>query len=119
MTTATASLHAKLVDAFIAARNAALAADPGQDNDGGTCNFDTPAIRIDRLPEPKLIAAASEAGLTVCGFGWFGKRWYWLNVPLNGQGDRRTTMSDAAYRTLRDQLADEPRVHIHHYMQAD
>lgn len=115
-----------IADVLRRAKEAAIAADPGQENDGGTCNFDTPAFRIDRFRVSDIALAAERAGLTVTPFKWFGgKTWYWLNVPLNGQGNRRTTMMEAAQRVLNDACPDADRPGVHPsfhacgYMQCD
>lgn len=70
--------------------------------DGGTCNFDAPAFKIDGAP-PKLIEGAAElAGVGVTDFEWHGdKRWYWLDVT-EGQGLRRTLMAEAATKVLKE-----------------
>jgi hypothetical protein len=63
MSTTTAKIDRKsLVHAFREA--AALAADPGQDADGGTCNFDSPTIflpgvreKLSRNAPPRPVSA--------------------------------------------------------------
>lgn len=88
-----------LADLLRKAKEAALAAD--QPEDGGTCNFDAPAFRVERCPEKIIQQAAEQAGVSVSGFSWFGgKRWYWLNGITNGQANRRTRMVEAAMRVL-------------------
>lgn len=94
-----------LAQVFREAKEAALAADPGAglENDGGTCNCDTPAFRIKGAREAHILAAGEAAGVKPQPFDWFGgRRWYWLNVPLFGQANRRTRMMEAAQRVLRD-----------------
>jgi hypothetical protein len=92
----------KLADLFRRAAEAALAADT--DEDGGTCNFDTPAFRIKRCRKTVIEAAAREAGVLVdvTEFTWFGQRWFWLIVPMHGQAARRTRMAEAAAKVLRE-----------------
>lgn len=105
-----------LADLFRRAEDAAVHADPGDgfENDGGTCNMDTPAFRIDRMPKTVIEEAARRAGVSVCEFTWFGgRRWYWLNVTMNGQGNRRSKMMTAAQRVLNDACPDAGRVGIH------
>ena len=103
MTTTTKIDRQTIVHAFREAAAAALAADPGQEQDGGTCNFDSPAIRLPRVREKFLRECAAEAGISVNPFDWFGgKRWYWVNVPMHGQGNRRTRMAEAACRKLKE-----------------
>lgn len=69
--------------------------------DGGTCNFDSPMVRI----------KATEKQLSV--MDWpvykYGKRhadgttWFVISMNLNGQGNRRTRMAQAAADSLRAQ----------------
>jgi hypothetical protein len=105
-TTATKSVITDwLADLFARAKQAALDADPGDgpENDGGTCNLDTPAFRAKGCRSSVIQAAAERAGLSVSEFHWFGgKRWWWLHVPLLGQANRRATMAEAAARVLRE-----------------
>ena len=88
---------------FKAAKEAAIAADPGEGmkNDGGTCNLDTPAFKIKGMRRQTIEKAARKAGVGVTQFHWFGGRiWYWLDVPRRGQANRRSTMSSAASKVL-------------------
>lgn len=87
----------KLLAALKAAKEAALAADPGAGNDGGACNKDVPAILLPRVQEKTLKAIAAEAGVT---FGWRRGGYVTVYVPLHGQGDRRTAMAEAAEKAL-------------------
>jgi len=63
-----------LICAFQEAKAAALAADPGPEADGGTCNFDTPAIRLPRVRERFVQECAAEAGIEASPFDWLGGR---------------------------------------------
>ena len=89
-----------LVELFVKALEAAKAADPGED--GGTCNFDTPAFRVHRMPEKLLVEVGERAGVRVSSFPWFGKKWFWLHVPTFGQGNRRTVTMEAALGVLQE-----------------
>jgi len=53
--------RAALVHAFREAAAGAVAADPGPEADGGTCNFDAPAIRLLGFREKFLAECAAEA----------------------------------------------------------
>ena len=92
----------KLSEVFRKAKEAAIAADPGNEGDGGTCNFDSPAFRIHRGNLKKIEAAAEAAEVSVYRFDWFGRKWFWLNECTNGQGNRRTTMAEAATKVLKE-----------------
>lgn len=101
--TATASIVDDLAEVLKRAKAAGLAADPGADADGGTCNFDTPAFRIARAREATILEAAKLAGVDVCSFKWRGNStWFWLQDSTLGQGNRRTKMMGAAQAVLRE-----------------
>lgn len=98
------TLTKQLAELFRKANQAALSADPGEglENDGGTCNMDCPAFRVDRARESTIRAAAELAGVEVYAFNWFGgRKWFWLRVTLHGQANRRSRMAEAAARVLR------------------
>jgi hypothetical protein len=99
---ATEHLHAQLVTAFRAAREAAN--DAGlNDEDGGTCNLDSPAFRLKGVTKRVIERAARQAGCGVSDFTWFGgHRWFWLQCGLLGQGNRRSRMSRAATDALKE-----------------
>lgn len=67
--------------------------------DGGTCNFDTPAI--------KLKATERQLACMDCPVMKWGKRckdgrtWFVLWLNLDGQGYRRTRMAMAAAESLK------------------
>jgi len=68
--------------------------------DGGTCNFDAPAVKL----------KATERQLS--GMEWpmmkWGKRqpdggtWFVILINLSGQGNRRTRMAEAAAKSLQE-----------------
>lgn len=89
----------RLVELFRQAGLAALKASDDEE-DGGTCNMDSPAFRIDRMLTSTIKRLAKTANLSACEFTWMGKRWFWLNVPLYGQGNRRARMAKAAADVL-------------------
>jgi hypothetical protein len=92
-----------LIHAFREAKAAALAADPGPAADGGTCNFDTPAICLPGIRERFVRACAAEVGIDASPFDWLGgRRWFFVFVPLNGQANRRSLMAEAACRRLKE-----------------
>lgn len=97
-------MNVELTSIFKEAREAALNADPG--SDGGTCNFDTPAFKIPRIRKSTIAQAAAAANVSVSRFHWMGGSWYWLHVPMNGQGSQRTTMMEAAQRVLDERIGE-------------
>lgn len=68
-------------------------ADTGED--GGTCNFDAPAIIAPMWREDKVKQAAKEAGTTAFKWNWFGQTKYVFGIPTNAQGNRRTRVAGA------------------------
>ena len=107
-----------IVDAFRKAKEAALNADPGPDHDGGTCNFDSPAIQIKGIRESTLKAHAQAAGIDVDSFHWFsGKKWFFVHVPVKGQASRRSVMAEAATKALKEANVEGMKVCL--YAQAD
>lgn len=112
----------ELAELFMRADAAAIKADPGDGlhNDGGSCNFDTPTFRIDGMQEVTIKRAAALAGLQVTGFKWLGgRKWYWLNVVMNGQANRRSTMMEAAQRVLNEAAERFDGFHACGYYQCD
>jgi hypothetical protein len=104
-----------LIHAFREAAAAALDADPGEGQDGGTCNFDSPAIHLPGIPAKFVEECAHEAGIRAADFKWLGgKRWFWILLPTRGQANRRTIMAEAGCRRLK-QLGFDAEM----YMQAD
>lgn len=64
--------------------------------DGGTCNFDTPVIRIKATA--KQMYSLDWHAEKIGGRTWRG---YWfLFVPLAGQANRRTRMAEAVAQSL-------------------
>jgi hypothetical protein len=115
MTTLSKITRETLVHAFREAKAAALAADPGQEADGGSCNFDTAAIRLPSVREKFVQECAAEAGISASAFDWFGgRRWFFVFVTMHGQANRRSIMAEAAYRRLK-----ELGLHAAMYCQAD
>jgi len=66
--------------------------------DGGTCNFDTPMINIKAT---KKQISQLEYRLEKCTWGLW-KGWYFVEIPLSGQGNRRTRMAEAIARSLKN-----------------
>lgn len=85
--------YKQLRDDLVKAVEAGKAADFGED--GGTCNFDAPAIIAPRWREDKVKQAAREAGTDAFKWDWFGQTKYVFGVPTNAQGNRRTRVAGA------------------------
>lgn len=113
----------KLAKVLLRAKKAAMQElMDGDITDGGSCNLDTPAFRVERMPQKVIETAAKLAGVTVTQFDWMGRqKWYWLNVHSAGQGDRRTRIATAAQRVLDEakKVHEVPGLASCMYQQAD
>lgn len=71
-----------------------------QTEDGGTCNFDSPAMKLPRWNSKKIEQAAEEAG---CGAWkwelWGNARWV-IAFRSSGQANRRSRRADALVKAL-------------------
>lgn len=68
-------------------------------DDGGTCNFDSPAIALSGYSASKLQEAILQAGFRSYKWRIFGKTFYVVSTGC-GQGNRRTAVAEAVYRFL-------------------
>lgn len=97
----------KIHDLALALRRAeaaAIAADPGENGDGGSCNFDTVVLRLPGWRAKDIAKAAELSGVRVekMGSKWLGATGYWVWCTMHGQANRRTAMMEAAYKVLRN-----------------
>lgn len=67
-----------------------------ESKDSGTCNFDTPVIRIKATE--KQMASLDYKVIKVDEKGW--RDCWFVFIPLMGQANRRTRMAEAAARSL-------------------
>ena len=89
----------RLVAALKAAADAGRAALTGED--GGACNFDSPALSLPHMTEKQVSACAKAAGTTVFVWRLYGQRLWVFNVPVSGpQGNDRTRQADAMTASL-------------------
>ena len=87
----------RLVAALISAAEAGRAALTGED--GGACNFDSPALSLPHMTEKQVSACAKAAGTTV--FVWRLYSLWVFNVPVAGpQGNDRTRQAEAMTASL-------------------
>lgn len=66
--------------------------------DGGTCNIDTPIIKLPEGIKPRDLEQLSWHVIRVGERGFEG--WYFLYTRILGQGDRRTAMAEAVAKYL-------------------
>lgn len=92
-----------------------------ESNDGGTCNFDAPALAVDRaalkqmhMDRKTVEAAISGAGLTCWEWKSFCSRRLVLNGAFYGQASRRSRMATAFAKSL-----DEAGYPVSMYYQMD
>ena len=91
--------HLRLVAALKAAADAGRAALTGED--GGACNFDSPALSLPHMTEKQVSACAKAAGTTVFVWRLYGQRLWVFNVPVSGpQGNDRTRQAEAMTASL-------------------
>lgn len=65
--------------------------------DGGSCNFDTPIVELTLTKKERVAVAEFLTPIGTRGY----KNCYFVEVPLYGQGNRRTRMAEAAAEALR------------------
>lgn len=92
--------YAKLRDDLKIALAAGRKVEMEQPDDGGTCNFDSPALILPRWNHALVQRAAKEAGTHAmlwesCG----GFRWV-FSPNTSGQGNARTRNAEAMYKKL-------------------
>ena len=81
-----------------AAAREAVARDP---EDGGTCNFDAPAIALPRWKEEEVKAAARAAGVGCYTWKLYREKLFVFPLRIGGQGNSRTRAAEAAEKSLR------------------
>lgn len=106
--------YERLTEALRRAITAAELAVAENPEDGGTCNFDSPALLLPRWNEKRVEEAAKKAG---CGcFKWdcCGTGYFVFPIRVGGQGNSRTLAAE----TAKDSLAAEG-YHASVYYQMD
>ena len=90
----------ELNQALINAVNATAMLDDTED--GGTCNLDMVTLKI-KIPKKltQYISVKLEKMLAR-DWGRLWKGYYLVDIPLSGQGNRRTRMAEAACQALKD-----------------
>lgn len=92
--------YAKLRDDLRAVVEVAKKKDHGED--GGTCNFDSPAIVMRGWRESMVKQAAKEAGITVFKWNPYSNTCWVFGVPGGGQANRRSRKAEAMTDALID-----------------
>ena len=89
-----------LTSALITAK--AAANQHNNDDDGGTCNFDTAFIRLPRWNRQQTIKAFANAGLRTDVWNIFGGSAYMILGCYTGQANRRTNQAEAVRDALQN-----------------
>lgn len=77
-------------------------ADLEQTEDGGTCNFDSPALFLPRWNGEKVKQAAKEAGCGAFKWSFCGSGRWVFSIPTSGQANRRSRRADAVCKALKE-----------------
>ena len=91
--------YAKLRDDLRAALAAGRAAEDADPEDGGTCNFDSAAVRLPRWQLSKVQQAAKEAGTSCFVWELFGRHFV-FGPDTRGQGNARSRNAEAMVAAL-------------------
>ena len=91
--------YAQLRDDLIAAYNETEHLEDTED--GGTCNFDSPVLHLDRWSKEKVKQAAREAGGSAWQWTWGSRVMGWVVSPRSsGQANRRTRRAEAIAKAM-------------------
>lgn len=92
--------YAKLRDDLKAALEQTAHIEQDED-DGGTCNFDSPSLRLPRWNGKLIEQAAKEAGSSAFKWDLYGNIRWVFNPCSSGQGNRRSRRAEAITKVLR------------------
>lgn len=70
--------------------------------DGGTCNFDAPALFLPRWKNALIEQACKEAGGGCFPWHGFGAKMTVVSLPIPGQADKRADAAEAMTKALKD-----------------
>lgn len=91
----------KLIEAIERANKAALSIENNED--GGTCNFDTPIIKLDRWTEEELHHVKKQTDVSIGDkLSGYHKGYRFVFTEMEGQANRRTRMAEAAKKSLQN-----------------
>lgn len=91
------------VEILMHANDAALQARAANEDDGGTCNFDSPVLFFPKGTRSERVQRiAKSAGIDLDVRRWLGRTCYSVGTAASGQGALRTRMAEAAYRSMKD-----------------
>lgn len=84
---------------LFAAQRSAFEAEKANNEDGGTCNFDTVVLKTKGVPAKLLSGLDIKIDRITGERFWKGYSFVWFET--HGQGNLRTRMAEAAYNTLK------------------
>lgn len=94
--------YAKLSEDIVAALAAGVAAELANPEDGGTCNFDSPALYLPRWKRSLVEQAAEEAGTRCRTWTSMGGGVYIISIQTSGQANARVRNMRAALKAFQD-----------------
>ena len=95
------SKYEALTEALKRATSAARASVEANPEDGGTCNFDAPALVLPRWNEELTKAAARAAGVGCFTWKLYREKLFVFPLRIGGQGNSRTRAAEAAAESLK------------------
>lgn len=99
-------------EAIIKANKAAIEASKPED-DGGTCNLDSVVIDFTGWRSTAIEQLASETGIYI-GTKLSSRMWKgccFIHFAMDGMGNNRTRMVEAAYKSLKESGIEEARMY--------
>ena len=75
-------------------------------DDGGTCNFDTLALKLPRYNEKETLKAIESAGTRAYKTSWCGEYFFFISNPVIAQGTKRTAQAEIMANYMRDKGYD-------------
>ena len=90
----------KLTTDLATAKTATIRAIIGDNDDGGTCNFDTPVLLVKGARLDKLEKAAAKAGVRISK--WDSGYYHIYGDFLRGIGNMRTKCAETFAKSLKD-----------------
>lgn len=98
--------YQKLFEDVLAAMSEAERVATENPEDGGTCNFDSPAVYLPKFNKKIVEKVFEKAGTFSFEWKLFGKKMFVFGTRTGGQGNRRTRAAEAAYEVMKDRGYD-------------
>lgn len=98
--------YKKLYEDVLAAMSEAERVATENPEDGGTCNFDSPAVYLPKFNKKIVEKVFERAGTHSFEWKLFGKKMFVFGTRTGGQGNRRTRAAEAAYEVMKDRGYD-------------